>query len=317
MVILEKKFEKYCMTLRVFTADERDITCVVVDNFSYSDLNRIIIPSSATVRSRYFGKTDQGNYSVTVELGDTPRQTFDVSAEVVIDLNTQNIYKYNYKLLESQLRDIHKTLTLKCGRMDEEFNEQVMAFRFLRPEHKVLEIGGNIGRNSLIIAHILAQKNLDGNLVVLECDPRSAKILAENRDRNNFVFHVESSALSGVKLIQKGWDTIPSDILLHGYNWVNTVSYDDLKKKYPIDFDALVLDCEGAFYYILHDFPQILDGIKLVILENDFSTSTQKEYVDSVLEKNDFVNVYAAPLGHNIEKFAHCKSFFYQVWKKK
>lgn len=305
------------MSLRVFTADERDITNVVVENFSDSDLNQIIIPSSATVRSRYFGKENQDNYSVTVELGDNPRQTFDVSAEVVIDLNAQSVYKYNYKLLESQLRDIHRTLTLKCGRMDEEFNEQVMAFRFLRPEHKVLEIGGNIGRNSLIIAHILAQKNLDGNLVVLECDPHSAKILAENRDQNNFVFHVEPLALSGVKLIQKGWDTIPSDILLHGYNWVNTVSYDDLKKKYPIHFDALVLDCEGAFYYILHDFPHILDGIRLVILENDFSTSTQKEYVDSVLERNDFVNVYAAHLGHNIEKFAYCKSFFYQVWKKK
>jgi hypothetical protein len=35
-------------------------------------------------------------------------------------------------------------------------------------------------------------------------------------------------------------------------------------------FDTLVLDCEGAFYYILQDTPEILEGIKLLIMENDY-----------------------------------------------
>ena len=49
------------------------------------------------------------------------------------------------------------------------------------------------------------------------------------------------------KLIQKGWDTIESDVLLDGYTNVNTITLDQLYSKYNIMFDTLVLDCEGAF----------------------------------------------------------------------
>jgi len=31
-----------------------------------------------------------------------------------------------------------------------------------------------------------------------------------------------------------------------GYKWVNTITLDEVKKKYNIDFDTLVLDCEGC-----------------------------------------------------------------------
>jgi len=58
--------------------------------------------------------------------------------------------------------------------------------------------------------------------------------------------------------------------LLNGYKWVKTITYDDLKLKYKINFDTLVLDCEGAFYYILMDMPEILKNIKLIIMENNY-----------------------------------------------
>ena len=58
--------------------------------------------------------------------------------------------------------------------------------------------------------------------------------LKENRDLNNFKFHIENSALSNRKLMQKGWDTIPSDILEDGYNWVNTITLVELKNKYCV-----------------------------------------------------------------------------------
>jgi len=58
--------------------------------------------------------------------------------------------------------------------------------------------------------------------------------------------------------------------LLNGYKWVKTITYDDLKLKYKINFDTLVLDCEGAFYYILMDMPEILENIKLIIMENNY-----------------------------------------------
>lgn len=88
-----------------------------------------------------------------------------------------------------------------------------MVVRYLTGDEKVLEIGGNIGRNSLIIASIL--KNND-NFVTLECDVNIAKQLTENRNLNNFKFHIEQTALSNRKLIQQGWETFPSDTLKKG-----------------------------------------------------------------------------------------------------
>jgi hypothetical protein len=53
----------------------------------------------------------------------------------------------------------------------------------------------------------------------------------------------------------------------------------ELKEKYPINFDTLVLDCEGAFYYILMDYPEILHGINLIIMENDYHSIDHKKYI--------------------------------------
>ena len=172
----------------------------------------------------------------------------------------------------------------------------------------MLEIGGNIGRNSLIIASILESNN---NFVTLESDINIANQLTENRDLNNFKFHIESSALSNRKLIQSGWNTIPSDTLQTGYTWVNTISLNELNTKYNIEFDTLILDCEGAFYYILMDMPEILDNINLIIMENDYYDISHKKYVDEILKKNNFYVDYIEEGG-----WGPCYNNFFEVWKK-
>ena len=48
------------------------------------------------------------------------------------------------------------------------------------------------------------------------------------------------------------------------------------------------MDCEGAFYYILMDMPEILDNINLIIMENDYYVLEQKKYIDNILTKNNF-----------------------------
>ena len=183
-----------------------------------------------------------------------------------------------------------------------------MAVRYLTGNEKVLEIGGNIGRNSLIIASILENSN---NLVTLECDVNIAEQLNANKELNNLQFHIEKSALSNRKLIQKGIDTIPSDTLKDGYNWVNTITLNSLKTKYNIEFDTLVLDCEGAFYYILMDMPDILKNINLIIMENDYHNISHKNYIDNILSYNNFVVDYTESGG-----WGPCYNNFFEVWKK-
>ncbi len=77
------------------------------------------------------------------------------------------------------------------------------------------------------------------------------------------------------------------------------------------DFDTLVLDCEGAFYYILMDMPEILNNINLIIMENDYWDITQKHYIDNILFKNNFYRDYVESGG-----WGPCYNNFYEVWKK-
>lgn len=101
------------------------------------------------------------------------------------------------------INEIHSKLQLKYGSFEEELPEQKMAVKFLTGNEKVLEIGGNIGRNSLVIAYIL-NKNNNNDFVVLESDFNIYNQLVENRNINNFKFNIENAALSKRPLIQKG-----------------------------------------------------------------------------------------------------------------
>ena len=222
-----------------------------------------------------------------------------------------NEYKNKYSsVLFDKLSHIQHNIKLDFGTFIDEYPEQMMAVRYLTGNEKVLEIGGNIGRNSLIIASILNSNN-NNNFVSLESDTEIAKQLLHNKNKNNLNFFIENSALSKRNLIQKSWDTIVSDVLLDGYKRVNIINFEQLKEKYNIDFDTLVLDCEGAFYYILLDMPEILNNIKLIIMENDYLNESHKKYLDNVLKEKGFIIDYVEGGG-----WGHFANNFFEVWKK-
>lgn len=207
-----------------------------------------------------------------------------------------------------KIENIHSKLKLNYGTLEDELPEQKMIVKYLKGDEKILEIGGNIGRSSLVIASILENTN---NLLTLESDENISKQLIENRESNNMKFHIESSALSKRKLIQKDWDSKPSETLEPGFKWVNTITLEQLKMKYNINFDTLVLDCEGAFYYILMDMPEILDNINLIIMENDYHNFEHKQYIDNILIKNNFYVDYTESGG-----WGPCYNNFFETWKK-
>jgi FkbM family methyltransferase len=212
--------------------------------------------------------------------------------------------------LAKKLKYIQNNLKINYGNFDEEVPEQLMAVKYLTGNENILEIGGNIGRNSLVMASIL-NKNGNTNLVTLECDKENAVKLIHNKNLNNLKFHVIIAALSKRKLIQQGWNTIVSNKLLPNYKWVNTITLDKIYNKCKFTFDTLVIDCEGAFYYILLDMPEILNNIKLIIMENDYSNKSHKTYIDEQLKKNNFYVDYTEPGG-----WGPCQNNFYEVWKK-
>ena len=197
------------------------------------------------------------------------------------------------------------------GTFDEELPEQLLVCKYLIGQEKVLEIGGNIGRNSLVIASILNKIN-NHNFVTLESNSDICKQLIHNRDLNNLTFHIENSALSKRKLIQIGWETKVSDVVLDGWSSINTITYPELCHKYNIDFDTFIIDCEGAFYYILLDMPEILKNVHLIIIENDYRIYQHKKYVDAILKDYHFYVDYSEAGG-----WGEGYNNFYEVWKKK
>jgi len=226
--------------------------------------------------------------------------------------NCQSLIITDNKEINAQISDIHSQLKLNNGSFLDELPEQKLTLQYFTGNEQVLEIGGNIGRNSLIIGHILKDNT---NFVTMESDEENALMLNNNRNLNNMKFHIESAALSSRKLIQQGWVTEPSDILKEGYQWVNTITWKELNNKYNINFDTLILDCEGAFYYILKDTPEILNNIKLIIMENDYRIDSQKEYVDTILRENNFYVDYLE-IGPLESEWSSFKDKFFEVWKK-
>ena len=267
--------------------------------------NVITIPSGDSNRTSYFTDPLYGIHKkIFIEHNEITEYNEDL--QIRINLTTNTITTKNMNV-DAIITTIHSNLKINYGDLNDELSEQKMAVRYLTGDEKVLEIGGNIGRNSLIIASMLNHTDF----VSLESNPYIAQQLIENRNLNNLQFHIENSALSNRKLIQRHWDTKPSDVLEPGYIWVNTITLQELHTKYNIVFDTLVLDCEGAFYYILMDMPEILDNIKLIIMENDYWDISHKMYIDSVLEKNNFNLEYSEQGG-----WGPCFPNFFEVWKR-
>lgn len=227
------------------------------------------------------------------------------------------------KLKQDELNNIeylYDLIKINYGTMKCEKELHKMCINYLTGNEKILEIGGNIGRTTLLIASILNNYNLNNNhnlndnlnLVTMECHLDTAIKLEENKELNNFNFYVEKSALSKKILIQKGpYETIVSDTLKKDYSYVNLITYEELKNKYNINFDTLIIDCDGGFYDILIDMPEILNDMNLIIMKNEYDRLDKKKYIDGKLSEYMFNKIYTKGEG-----WGACCNNFYEVWKK-
>ena len=211
---------------------------------------------------------------------------------------------------QENLFNIHNEIIINHGNKHDEYPEQLLSVRFIKPDDCVLEIGGNIGRNSCVISKILNNSN---NLLVIESDPLSVSKLEENKNINSLNFKIEGSAISKVPLIQNEWNTKPiiNNLIPDEWKIINTITWNDLKQKYNMKFNVLVADCEGALYYILKDEPEFLNGFQTILIENDFTDITHKEFVDAEFRRNNFKLVFKLAGG-----FGPCFFNFYEAWQK-
>jgi len=218
--------------------------------------------------------------------------------------NKYNSNKYN------NLYNIHQKIKFIHGSLNEEVQLQLIIIEYITPDDKVLELGGNYGRTSCVINYLLNNKN---NHVVIEPLNDIVPYLIENKNINNFNFKVENSAISNTELYINNNITKPINEVNDFINWVpiKIITLNNLKNKYNINFNVLVIDCKDTLYYILKDDIKILNNIDKIIIKNDFSNIKYKEFVDNKFKLYNFIKIYNEP-----GKYGPCSKFFYEVWKK-
>uniref|UniRef100_A0A6C0KQ04 Methyltransferase FkbM domain-containing protein n=1 Tax=viral metagenome TaxID=1070528 RepID=A0A6C0KQ04_9ZZZZ len=299
-----------------------NVTSVVFDK-CFKD-NVLVIPKSDNERTAIMGFDPYPNVLKHILIVDYNknkytflhhqecRLSFDSIVQQLRDLNPRywwNSAGTHISDPNERLKALHQHLLFENGDITDELPEQLLSTQFIKEDAKVLEIGGNLGRNTLVISTLLKDPSQH---VVLECNPKIVPLLQHNLRLNNYSTHVEPSALSYTKLLHMDWVTVPVSEANEGHkDWteVPTITYEEIEKKYNIQFDTLVADCEGALYYILKDNPSVLDTIKLVIMENDYHDVDQKQMVDAILYLKGFTRAHHVRGG-----WGPCFEYFYEVW---
>lgn len=201
----------------------------------------------------------------------------------------------------------------------EERVEQSMNMRFLRGTESVLELGACIGRNSLVIASILNEHG--GRQVSVEANPKIVKQLKESQLASGLHFNIVDRPLSRQRMIVREWCSQcigPKAKVVPGWQEVPTITLQDLKDSTGVNsFDTLVIDCEGAFYGIMNEFPEVLENVTKVLIENDSCDVKEAEAIHARLRQHGLLPIWSQRLDKSwaIKYFPKC-DVFWQCWVK-
>lgn len=182
-----------------------------------------------------------------------------------------------------------------------EAEEQNLANTYIKANDVVLELGARYGSVSCIINSKLGSKT---NHVVVEPDDRVWGALEKNRQANNCNFNIVKGFISNKKL---GLTNL--DVYYGGYgataveqsdSKIPSYTLDEITKKYKLNFNVLVADCEGFLGTFFDENPTFYDNLRLVIFEEDYPEKCNyKKIRETLIAKgfkaivNGFQNVYS------------------------
>jgi FkbM family methyltransferase len=288
------------------------------------DKGRLVIPAGDDKRAALFGDPVYG-VEKTIRIFSMDKD-HPVSFGITEEISMMLPWNHPFVLARKTLANVHSVMRLKHGLFSEEFPEQMLETMFIQPDDVVLELGANVGRNTLVIASILQDAS---KLLAVESCPESFAKLQENIEANKdrllmlhrgnlkqSIINVENKALSNVPLMQKGWNTFPmpvNDQLPDDtFKKVETITFANLEQKHNLKFNVLVADVEGAMFSILaNDAANVLKNMRMVVIENDFKELREKQFVDATFATFGFRRVFVQPGG-----WGPCSPCFYEVWER-
>jgi FkbM family methyltransferase len=194
--------------------------------------------------------------------------------------------------------------------MSKEAVEHRLIKSFVSPKSTgVLELGARYGTSSCAISHQVASM---GTVVSLEADASLWSVTATNLRANNCTSTRLVKGVLGVARMRRSrrrngskWTTVfeqVRDVDGSDVEAVNAFTPQALQAKFNVQFDTMVVDCEGCFGAIIQAFPAFIRQLETVILEADYGLGLQK------LGYVNYTNVKAAMLQHGFtvaQEFLH------------
>ncbi len=150
-----------------------------------------------------------------------------------------------------------------------EVAEKKMCQEFLNADDSVLEIGGGIGFIGLFCQKKIGIKNY----TIVEANPHTIEFLQRNYALNGLtpnVFNLALAKTSGSALLNVAgdfWENFVSRVRQPGSETVPVpaLTFSELLDQTGRDFDALIIDIEGAERFI--NFAEIPGRVKKIIIE--------------------------------------------------
>lgn len=175
--------------------------------------------------------------------------------------------------------------------------EQELTSKYIKPHHKVLELGARYGSVSIITNKIVQDKK---SHYVVEPDKEVWDCLASNMKINNCDFNIIKGIIGKNKYKLEG----------EGYAKTSVLDNNSDVKLYElpeIDFNALIVDCEGFLEIFYNENKSLFNKLELMIIECDEPKKCNYQYL-----LNEFNNLKY----EIVEKINHYGLEYY-VFKKK
>lgn len=200
----------------------------------------------------------------------------------------QSNYKKNIiRQLNIVIKDENNNM---INTLENELEEQYLAYRLIAKTDIVFELGARYGSVSCIINKRLINKQ---NHVVIEPDSRVWQALDNNNKLNDCNFNIVKGFVSKKKLSLTKLDSGYGTTSIENINsTINSYTLDEIKNTYSIPFfTVLVADCEGFLETFLDENPEILDNLRLIIFEADYPDKCNYNKIKLLLSSKGFNKV--------------------------
>lgn len=171
-----------------------------------------------------------------------------------------------------------------------EKREQDLAKQYIEENDVVFELGARYGSVSCIINSKLKCKT---NQVSVEPDARVWEALERNKKVNNCEFRIVKGFVSEKKL---GLTNLNNWYGGYGATYVDqddsnipSWTMNEITKKYNLQYNVLVADCEGFLERFFDENPKLYDSLRLVIFEADYSNKCNYNKIRNKLKEKGFI----------------------------